>query len=248
MKYIAATFKFAVFFLATFGLYGFWFVGNLIIPNKQYWRQIVFRMWSRFFVWLSGMKVEVIGDRPQPPFFLVSNHLSYTDIPLLRAVLECVFVAKSDIQGWFAGGRFVRDMANIFVDRNNRRDIPRAGSRIIERLGEGEGVVVFPEGTSTKGDEVLPFNSSFFEFAAQTDLPVHYASISYRIDEPGLNASDYVCWWDDTSFVEHLFRLFTLSSFTAIITFGCEPVVSPDRKLIARELWQKVSEKFVPVI
>ena len=40
------------------------------------------------------------------------------------------------------------------------------------RLDEGEGVMIFPEGTSTKGEEVLPFNSSFMEFAARTDLPV----------------------------------------------------------------------------
>ena len=77
----------------------------------------------------------------------------------------------------------VRDMGNIFIDRRNRRDIPRAGEEIIQKLSEGEGVIVFPEGTSTKGEDILPFNSSFFEFAARTDLPVSYVSISYRTPE-----------------------------------------------------------------
>ena len=59
-------------------------------------------------------------------------------------------------------------MGNIYIDRTNRRDIPRAGELVIEALNRGEGVIVFPEGTTTKGDEVLPFNSSFLQFAAQT--------------------------------------------------------------------------------
>lgn len=248
MKYIRATVKFILFFAVTFGVYGLWWLGSLIIPNAQYWRQIAFSKWASFFVRLSGMKVEVIGEKPVPPFFLVSNHLSYTDIPLLRSIMPAVFVAKGDIAGWFAAGRIVRDMANIFIDRNNRRDIPRAGQEIFEKLGQGEGVIVFPEGTSTKGETVQPFNSSFFEFAAKSELPIHYASISYRIDADGKNASDYICWWDDTTFAAHLFRFFQLKECTALVTFGCEPVVDGDRKAIANELWNRVSSKFVPVI
>ena len=248
MKYLRASIKFGSFFAFTFGIYGLWFVGKFLIPNRQYWRQVIFRTWSLFFVWLSGMKIEVIGEPPKPPFFLVSNHLSYTDIPLLRSLVECVFVAKGEISGWFAAGRIVRDMENIYVDRTNRRDIPKAGTQIIEKLEAGEAVIVFPEGTSTKGEEILPFNSSFFEFAARSGLSIHYASISYRIDLPDKHASDFVCWWDDTSFAAHLFRFFQLRECTALVSFGCEPVLEMDRKEIAKELWDKVNKKFVPVI
>ena len=139
-------------------------------------------------------------------------------------------------------------MGIIFIDRKNRRDIPRAGSEIIDRLSAGEGVIVFPEGTSTRGDDVLPFNSSFLEFAAKTDLPVSYSSISYRAPEGGPPASNYVCWWEDISFLSHLYRLFKLPEFTAVITFGSEPIVNTDRKQLASELRQKVKERFIPVI
>jgi 1-acyl-sn-glycerol-3-phosphate acyltransferase len=139
-------------------------------------------------------------------------------------------------------------MGIIFIDRNNRRDIPRAGAEIIRKLSDGEGVIVFPEGTSTKGEDILPFNSSFFEFASKTDLPVSYASISYRTPEGEPPASTMVCWWEDISFIAHLFRLFTLRRFTAILDFGEESVVNPDRKQLAAELRQRVKEKFIPVI
>lgn len=248
MKYISAFIKMVLFIGSTLGLYAIWFVGSFFIPNGLYWRQIIFRAFAGCFVKISGMKIEVIGTRPKPPFFLVSNHLSYTDIPALRSVVEGVFVAKADLEEWFVAGRIFRDMGTIFINRENRRDIPRAGAKILERLEEGEGVVIFPEGTSTKGERVLPFNSSFFEFAARTDLPIHYASITYRVDKKGEKASEWVCWWDDVSFMTHLWRLFQLGEFTAVINFGCQPVADPDRKKLAKELWNQVSEKFIPVI
>lgn len=248
MRNIRAAIRFTLFFVSTLGLYSTWFVCVTFIPNKIYWRQIIFKLWSKSFVRISNMKIEIIGTPPKPPFFLVCNHLSYTDIPALRAVLEGIFVAKIEVESWFLAGRIVRDMGNIFIDRKKRRDIPRAGQEIIKRLDEGEGVIIFPEGTSTKGENVLPFNSSFLEFAAKTDLPVSYASISYKTPIGELSASEAVCWWDDTVFMNHLFRLFSVKEITAIINFGDAPVANPNRKELANELHQKVKEKFIPVL
>ena len=248
MKYLRATIRFILFVSATFGLYGVWFALHFFIPNKIYWRQLAFGSWTKSFAWIAGMEIEVIGEPPSPPFFLVTNHLSYVDIAALRATVEGVFVAKVEVNDWFVAGRIVRDMGVIFIDRKNRRDIPRAGEEIIQKLSDGEGVIVFPEGTSTKGEDILPFNSSFLEFASRTDLPVSYASITYRTPAGEPPASKMVCWWEDITFVEHLFRLFTLKRFTAILNFGDQSVVNPNRKTLAAELHQRVKERFIPVI
>lgn len=248
MKYVRASIRFLLFILATFGLYGIWFALRIFIPNKIYWRQLAFSSWTKAFVWISGMEIEVIGTPPKPPFFLVTNHVSYVDIAALRATVNGVFVAKVEVRDWFLAGRIVRDMGIIFIDRSRRRDIPRAGQEIIERLSDGEGVIVFPEGTSTKGEEVLPFNSSFLEFAARTDLPVSYASIGYRTPDGEPPASTMICWWDDITFMEHLFRLFMLPRYTAILDFGEETVTNPDRKQLATDLRQRVRSKFIPII
>jgi len=248
MRKIRSAFRFTLFFVATIGLYALWYLAAFFIPNKIYWRQLIFKLWAKSFARIARMRIETIGTPPKPPFFLVCNHLSYVDIPALRCVADGVFVAKGEIESWLLAGRIVRDMGTVFIDRQNKRDIPRAGEEIIRRLDDGEGVMVFPEGTSTKGEEVLPFNSSFLEFAARTDLPVSYCSISYQTPDGEISASEAVSWWDETTFIDHMRRLFGVREFTAVINFGDAPIMNPNRKILARELHEKVKEKFIPVL
>lgn len=248
MKNLRAAFRYFLFVVSTLVIYGFWFVTAPFVPNKISWRQTILQKWARIFVRVSNMKIKVIGAPPEPPFFLVCNHLSYTDVPALRYVVNGVFVAKGEIEGWFLAGKICRDMGTIFINRSNRRDIPRAGSEIIDRLEQGEGVIVFPEGTSTRGETVLPFNSSFLEFAARKNLPVTYASITYATPPDQPKAGDTVTWWDEKTFGEHLWYLFQTREYTAVISFGDEPIHNSDRKELARELREKIIEKFTPVL
>lgn len=248
MRKTRAVIRFVLLVADTFGVYFIWYALRFFIPNKQYWRQFAFETWSRWWVRTCGIQIEVIGTPPKAPFFLVSNHLGYIDIPVLRSVAKGVFVAKHEIRGWRLAGKIVGNMGTIFVNRDNRRDIPRAGQQVIAALDRGEGVIVFPEGTSTRGTEVLPFNSSFLEFAARTDTPVSYVSVTYRTPEGEPPASESVAWWDDTAFLPHLLRMLELPRFTAVLNFGDAPVINPDRKRLAAELRQKVRDRFIPVI
>ena len=248
MKNVRAAVRLLLFVVCTLAIYSFWWLLSFVVPNKIYWRQTAFGWWAKSFVIISGMKIETIGKPPRAPFFLVTNHLSYVDIAALRFVITGVFVAKAEVNTWPVAGRICRDMGTIFIKRENRRDIPRAGNEIINRLEAGEGVVVFPEGTSTRGDRVHAFNSSFLEFAAKAEVPVSYAAITYRTPADEMPASTAVCWWEDIGFFAHMYRLFKVTSYTAILNFGDEPIIGHDRKALAADLHRNVADRFIPVL
>lgn len=248
MRHLRAVFRFTIFSITTFGLYFIWWLGSFVFPNKVYWRQVALERWARSLIRISCANVEVLGTSPKAPFILVTNHVSALDVAVIRYAVPTVFVAKGEIDEWPFAGKIVRNMGIIFIDRQNRRDILRAGGIILDRVNAGEAVTFFPEGTSAKGEEVLPFNSSFMEFATSTCTPVHYAALNYTTPAGEPKASTNLCWWEDISFAKHIYQVFMVSDFTATITFGDEPVVAADRKELAKTLHQEVEKRFIPII
>ena len=235
----------------TAALYTIWLAGAglLFVSQKaaSRWRGLIFRVWGCTAVSLLGMRLGVSGAPPRPPFLLVVNHLGYVDVVALAALCGCVFVAKKEVSGWPVVGRLCRSMRTIFVNRRSRRDIPRALSSIEAALDEGAGVVLFAEGTSTRGAGVLPFKSPLLEAAARRGLPVHYATLSYRTGRDEEPAETAVCWWGDMTFPAHFFGLLKLRGFSADLVFGEEAIGADDRKALAGKLWSAVSARFVPV-
>ena len=227
-------------------------VGSLVtrpLPHRRVrWRHLCFRWWSRALLAIMGARVESRGRAPEPPFFLVTNHLSYIDVLVLASVVDGAFIAKSDVEGWPIIGRLCRSVGTLFVDRRVNRDLPRALAAIDETLAAGGGVVLFPEGTSTAGAEVARFHASLLEVAARARHPVSYASLGYATAEGLTPAHLAVCWWGDMELAGHLWHLLGLPGFRATVAWGEEPIRDDDRKLLAARLWRAVDGLFTPVV
>lgn len=216
-------------------------------PAPGPWQTRVFRRWAAGTAALLGMRCETVGEPPAAPFFLVTNHLGYVDIVLLARQLDCTFVAKSDVAGWPVVGALCRSVDTIFIDRTNKRDIPRVMERIERGLASGRGVVVFPEGTSTPGDRVERFRPSLLDAAARSGRPVHWASVEYLAPDGYPPARESICWWGDMGFLDHLYHLVRLPGFAARLTFGANPIVASDRKELANRLQNAVEGVLRPV-
>jgi 1-acyl-sn-glycerol-3-phosphate acyltransferase len=210
------------------------------------WVAGIYRAWARLFLLNMGVRVTVHGEPPKAPFFLVSNHLSYVDIPLLANYIDASFISKAEVEGWPLMGTISRWAGTIFIDRSVKRDIPRVLAQIEQRLARHLGVVVFPEGTSSSGADVQRFLPSLLQIPAQAGYPVSYASLAYRTPAGENPAHLTVCWWGDMTFFKHFYRLLAVRRFDASVTFGDQPISDPDRKKLADKLHRAVSEQFVP--
>jgi len=189
--------------------------------------------WARATLWVMGVRVEVAGERPEPPFFLVGNHLSYVDIPVLLATVDARFLAKAEVSTWPVLGFLARTTGTLFVDRTRKRDLARVNRELRRVLDAGTGVVVFPEATSTKGVEVLPFKPSIFEVPAEMGLPVSCAALSYVHPPGGAAAWRTVCWWGDAPFAAHFYEFLKQPRTEATVTFGARIPPGPERKELA---------------
>ena len=121
---------------------------------------------SRRLLRVFRIETHFTGDIPSSGL-LVCNHLSYLDILVLSALVPCVFVAKREVKDWPVFGWFAKKAGTVFVHREQRAQAVQTVNEIEAALQTGAVVVLFPEGTSSGGETVLPFKSSLLEPAAR---------------------------------------------------------------------------------
>jgi 1-acyl-sn-glycerol-3-phosphate acyltransferase len=173
-----------------------------------------------------GINFEVDGQLPGCGL-IVSNHLSYLDILLISAATPCFFVAKSEIGHWPFFGWAARRGGTIFLKRASMASANAAAGEIYDRLALSVPVLLFPEGTSTDGAQVLRFHSRLIAPAVAAGAPITAAAIRYEIE--GGEAERELCWYGDATLLPHLWKALGGSGFTARIHFG-EPRIYADRR------------------
>ncbi len=194
---------------------------------------------------LLGVRVQVEGALADSGgALLVSNHVSWLDIPVLSAVAPVSFIAKREVGTW----PFVKWLAtlqrSIFIDRERRRDVPTAGNAIVERLAAGDNLVLFAEGTSGPGNKVLPFHTALFGAVRgagpiREDITVQTVTLAYtRIHGLPIGRDDrpMIGWYGDMEMASHGWELLKLGPIDAVVRIGPPlPLADfPDRKALAR--------------
>lgn len=222
----------------------FRFVSPHMVPK---WKNYIISLWASFTAKILGLNIDSEGVPPNPPFFLVSNHLSYIDVVPLWYFLDGTFIAKSEVSSWPFFGWGTRTLGVLFIDRKLQRDVRRMNNRIAETISDSQGIILFPEGTSSKGEKVLPFNSSLLNYPAEKEMPVSSAVISYRSSDTNRPAWSHVCWWGDMAFLPHFWELLKVKRIDVKISFG-DTLIADDRKQLSKQLHNQVSQLFDPIV
>jgi len=198
-------------------------------------------------MFIMGARIKVSGRPPQPPFLLVANHVSYLDILTLASQVKTVFVSKADVGNWPLVGFLARIGGTLFINRRNKKDVLRINSLIESIFDLGGGIVFFPEGTTSMGDTVHRFKASLLDLPARRNLPVSFASITYRTPTGHPPAHTALCWWGDATFADHLLGVLNLPWYDIQVRFGDEQVQRNERKELAQLLENQVRATFQPI-
>lgn len=164
------------------------------------------RFWSWSICRMLGVRLHVGGGAMAPaPALLVSNHLSWLDILVTTAHWPVSFLSKSEVRSWPGIGAAATALGTLYIERGARNASAQAVAVMTQRLREGHRVVLFPEGTTSPGRELLPFRPRLYQAALEAGVPVQPMTLLY-LDEHG-DVSACAPFVNDEGLLSHVIRL-----------------------------------------
>jgi 1-acyl-sn-glycerol-3-phosphate acyltransferase len=189
------------------------------VPARR--RREITGRWSAKLLRIAGVATEVEGAPPgasESGAMIASNHVSWLDIFAISSVRPTRFIAKSEIRDWPLAGWIAERSGTLFIRRETRRDTARISQRVHAALAEGDCVGLFPEGTTSEGDELLDFHSSLFEPAVANGAHVHPCAIRYEHGDGSICRE--MAYAGDTTFSQSFGRVLRQRGVTVRLAFA----------------------------
>jgi 1-acyl-sn-glycerol-3-phosphate acyltransferase len=199
--------------------------GPISLERRALWGQQT----ARLILACVGIKCRVEGTPPTQGL-VVANHLGIIDVVILCADMPCFFVAKIEVGSLSFFGWAARTCGTIFLDRSSLESAMSVADQMIARFKLQVPVLLFPEGTSTDGVQLLPFHPRLIDPATSTGTQITTATIRYVLE--GGRPEKELCWWGDEPFGTHMLKILGVAGFTAMVRFG-EPRIYNDRRAAA---------------
>lgn len=149
--------------------------------------------WARFLLLMAGVRVKVSGLEhiPAGPVLFVSNHQSNFDIPVLLSHINKPkgFLAKIELAKVPVMRSWMAKMGCVFIDRSDMRQSIKAIQKCVEVVKGGQSMVIFPEGTRSKGPVMGEFKKGSLRLVEKAGVPVVPVTINgtYKAMEANQN-------------------------------------------------------------
>lgn len=201
-------------------------LGLFLSRNPNRWRWI-----SRLINWnfaflvktILNIKISVEGELESLQSggcFIVSNHLGYLDGIVLGSIFPVIYISKKEVRSWPLFGPWTALCGTIYIDRQRKDKIPLLVGEITRKLSQGANVLLFPEGTSTNGDSILPFQSAPFAAPLRAGVTIAPVTLTYKkIDRQSLSDEnrDRIYWYGDMEFLSHFWNLLAVRSIEVAV-------------------------------
>jgi 1-acyl-sn-glycerol-3-phosphate acyltransferase len=194
--------------------------------RQRHRREALVRAWMRGLLRILNVNLRVRGNIQPGAALYCANHVSWLDIPCLRAIVDAAFVAKSEVRRWPLVGGLAARAGTLFLRRGNHGTTSRIAERMTWLLAAGRTVIIFPEGTSTDGSSVLRFHARLFQAATRIDGHVQAVAIRYP---RGKGIHPGIPFIGDDDLASHLWRLLGEESIEAELHF-CTPLATAGRE------------------
>jgi 1-acyl-sn-glycerol-3-phosphate acyltransferase len=160
--------------------------------------------WSADLLKLVRVELRVHNDAPiEQPALFVCNHMSWLDIFVLNAWQPAVFVSKAEVAQWPLLGPLISGSGTLFIEREKRRDALKVVHQLADVLRSGRSGAVFPEGTTSRGDTLLPFHANLLQAAISAGVPVQPLALRY-VDSATLSQSFAASYIGDMTLAQSL--------------------------------------------
>lgn len=247
-----------VYFRAALRLFLYLWLTLLIIPLQ--WLAVTFRtntdllpmIYQRWCLHVMGVKLRITGAPPvaDGPILFVANHSSYMDIMVLGSQIKGSFIAKSEIAKWPWFGFLARLQQTLFIKRE-RGAAAEQKAALQALIARGRNLILFPEGTTSDGNHVLPFKSSLFTIANEVAMiqPVVIAFTGLDGLPPGRTWRPVYAWMGDSSLVPHLWQVLKQGELQVDLVFT--PPLSTktlNRKTLAQAAETAVRSTYLALI
>ena len=166
--------------------------------------RVAARQWAAQLLTILRVDVRWQGPVIAPGTFVVSNHISWLDIPVLAAHGDIHFLSKAEVRQWPLVGRLALAAGTLFIRRGSGESAQKAAD-IAVHLRDGRSICVFPEGTTTNGTQVRRFFRPLFDAPLQAGVAVQPLAIRY-LNADG-SADQQVAFIGDDVFQQHLWQL-----------------------------------------
>ncbi|MEO5770845.1 MAG: lysophospholipid acyltransferase family protein, partial [Burkholderiaceae bacterium] len=192
--------------------------------------------WSATVLERLGIALTVHGTPRVSATLLAANHVSWLDIAAIHAVVpRARFVSKADIKAWPLVGWLVAGAGTLFIERESKRDALRVVHQMADALRAGDMVAVFPEGTTGRGRELLPFHANLLQAAIATRTAVQPVALRYADRQHAISPS--ALWLGDTTLPQTLWLLATADQLVVHLrVLAPRATVHADRRALAETL------------